>query len=624
MENRGETGLSDIPFRPVDFLPVNLDVQRRSDGSIILRNLNPMGDPAANTIDPLRDWARDEPDRLWLAERPAGKTIAGQWVKLTYGEGWQKVSAIASHLIERGLGADAPLMILSGNSIEHALMNYAAMLSGAAVAPVSPAYSMMSGDFARLKHVVNVIHPKMIFVQDYRHFAKALDAVDLDGVEIVAVEGGGNHATAFDDFLKPGDLDAVEARRQGLNWDNVAKFLFTSGSTGLPKAVITTHGMMCINMVMGKKLIVEKPEDPPHVAVSWLPWNHVFGGNAVLHTCLVNGAALYLDRGRPLPGQFDETILALKEIAPTSYSNVPIAFSMMAEALEKDDDMARLFFSRLRNLAYGGAALSPDLAERIQRIAVKITGERILFTSGYGATETAPTIMSVHWETDRIGLLGLPLPGVEIKLQPAGIQDKMEVCVRGACITPGYYKDEEKTRAAFDEEGFYHLGDAAKFVDPSDPAQGLIFDGRVAEDFKLASGTWVSAGNLRVNIVAASRGLLRDCVIAGLDRDYIGILGFPNFTALRKIADLADEELIAAAAIQAKMKSYFASYNKGNPGSSTRIARLLLLAAPPDANRGEITDKGYINQSAVLSARADEVARLYAEKPDGAVIIMEK
>lgn len=606
--------LSHIPFRKVDFLPISLDVDKRADGSIILRNLNPMGEASRNALEPLARWAEARPDQVWLAERPEGEAQLGVWRTLTYREAWQQVQAIASHLIGYGLGADAPLMILSGNSIEHALISYAAMLVGAPVSPVSTAYSLMSSDFAKLRHVHDLVKPKMIFVQDDAIYKKALDQLDLRGAHLAAVKASGNRTINYQDFLKPLDLAAVAARYQKLDWDCVARLLFTSGSTGIPKAVINTHGMLAVNMVMGRKVLIED-ENQPRIVVSWLPWNHVFGSNAVLHAVLVVGGTLYIDRGRPVPGQFDDSILTLKEIAPTMYSNVPMAYHMLAEALESDQEMARLFFSRLRYLAYGGAALGQDLADRMQRIAVETTGERILFTTGYGATETGPTITTVHWETERMGLLGLPLPGVEVKLAPVG--EKMEVRARGVCITPGYFRDDEKTRAAFDEEGFYCLGDAAKFVDADDFTKGLVFDGRIKEDFKLATGTWVNAGRLRVEFIDAMQGALQDCVIAGLDKDYIGVLGFPNMAELRKIAgaDAPDEELIHHPKVRAELAARLRNYNQQHRGSSSQARRLLLLALPPDADRGEITDKGYINQRAVLDARADCVEALYADPP---------
>ena len=605
--------LSSIPFRAVDYLPVRLDVEKRTDGSFILKNLNPMGEPSENALQPLKEWAQKKPDRVWLAERPEGKAQKGLWNTKTYSQAWQEVQALASQLIERGIGKDAPLMILSGNSIEHGLMTYAAMLAGAAVAPVSTGYSLMSSDFAKLKHVYKTIKPKAIFVQDYEPFAPALEALDTGGggVDIISVKGGGNHTSCYEDLLTPLDLDKVAESYRNLRADDVAKLLFTSGSTGMPKAVINTHRILCVNMVMGKKLIVEE-DDFHQISVSWLPWNHVFGGNAILHGVLVNGGTLYLDRGKPLPNLFDETILTLKEIAPTTYSNVPMAYTMLADALEQDDEMAELFFSRVRYLAYGGAALSQELADRVQKIAVKTTGERILFTTGYGATETGPTIMNVHWITERMGLLGLPLPGVEIKLSPVG--SKLEVRARGDCITPGYYKDAEKTQAAFDDEGFYRLGDGAKFVDDNDISKGIVFDGRIAEDFKLSSGTWVNAGRLRVSVIDACDGLLKDCVVAGLDREYIAVLGFVDSAVVERAGGLEPA--------RALLSGHLRAYNARGSGSSTRVKRLLLQSAPPNVDKSEITDKGYINQGAVLSARASEVARLYAPEPDDDIIIV--
>jgi len=611
-------------FRDPRYLERRVDVERRADGAIVLTNPHPLKEPPANVIAPLRKWAVERPDQTWLGKRKApkpGETF-GEWELLSYAEANAKVNAVAQALLERGLGQDRPVMILSANSIEHALLTYGAILAGVPVAPVSPSYSLMSSDFAKLKYVVELIEPKLIFVQETAPFAKALAALDLKGVEIVSVDG--KAGTPFADLLKAEPGAAVEESYANLRDDMVTKYLFTSGSTGMPKAVITTQLMMRTNSVMPSSVQQEDP-DRIQVMLNWLPWNHCFGGNAILNNLLTSGGTLYIDGGRPVPGQFDETLQNLREIAPTSYSNVPAAYGMLVPELEKDEALARHFFSNLRTLAYGGAALSQDLYERVQEVAIRLTGERIVFSSGYGATETAPTIMNVHWATERMGQLGLPLPGAAVKLVPSG--SKLEVRVKGDCITPGYYKNAEKTAEAFDEEGFYRLGDAARFVDESRPEEGLVFDGRVAEDFKLSTGTWVSAGRLRVQAIEAADGLLQDALVTGLDKEYIGILGFPNIPACRKYAGddaMPVEDLVTDQRVLERLGEGLARHNRTNPGSSTRVQRALLMVEPPSIDAGELTDKGYINQSTALARRADLVEKLYADPPGNDVVIVGK
>ena len=609
------------PFRDARYVEPKVEVERRPDGSIVLRNPHPLRPTPANLIEPIRKWAAEAPDRIWLGKRRPATEGFGDWDLLTYAEAHRKVNAIAQALLDRGLGQQAPVMILSGNSIEHALMTYGAILAGVPVAPVSPSYSTMSSDFEKLRYVVDLIEPKLIFMQESASFARGLAALNLDGVELVTVDA--SRGTAFADLTDTTPGPAVEESYARLAPDMVAKYLFTSGSTGMPKAVITTQRMMCVNSVMPRSVTVEQDDDEPPVLLNWLPWNHCFGGNAILNNLLVAGGTLYIDGGRPVPGGFAETVANLREIAPTAYSNVPAAYTMLADELERDEALAKNFFSRLRTLAYGGAALSQDLYERIQRVAIAAAGERIAFSSGYGATETAPTICNVHWPTERMGLLGLPLPGIELKLAPVG--QKMEVRVRGACITPGYYRNPEKTRDAYDEEGFYRLGDGARFVNPENPLEGLVFDGRVAEDFKLSTGTWVSAGKLRVDAVAASNGVLSDALIAGLDREYIGLLGFPNIPACRNIAgdqSLAAEDIVHHPAVLERLAEGIRAHNKGNPGSSTRVVRALLMVEPPSVDAGELTDKGYINQSVALGRRADLVERLYADPPGNDIVVV--
>ena len=611
-------------FRDPRYLERRVEVTRRADGSIILVNPHELKPRAANLIEPLRRWAEERPDQTWLGKRkaPAAGEKYGPWELLSYKDANSKVNAIAQALLDRGLDQTKPVMILSANSLEHALLTYGAILAGVPVAPVSPSYSLISSDFDKLKYVVNLVEPKLIFVQESAPFAKALAALDLDGVEVVSVDG--EAGTPFASLVETRPSNDVEESYARLSDDMVAKYLFTSGSTGMPKAVITTQLMMCTNAVMPSSVVDEEPDRVP-VMLNWLPWNHCFGGNAILNNLLTSGGTMYIDGGRPVPGQFEETLQNLREIAPTSYSNVPAAYGMLVPELEKDDDLARNFFSNIRTLAYGGAALSQDLYDRIQEVAVRITGERIVFSSGYGATETAPTIMNVHWETERMGLLGLPLPGIELKLVPTG--SKLEVRVKGDCITKGYYKNPEKTAEAFDEEGFYRLGDAAKFVDENRPEEGLVFDGRVAEDFKLSTGTWVSAGRLRVQAIEAAGGLLQDALVTGLDKEYIGILGFPNIPACRKCAgdeNLAPEELITHQGVLEKLGAGLAKHNSTNPGSSTRVSRAMLMSEPPSIDAGELTDKGYINQSTALARRADLVEKLYADPPGNDVVVVGK
>ncbi len=613
------------PFRALPNKDPAVEVERRADGTIVLRNPHPMDDPHVNVIAPLRQWAEEVPDRSWLVERGAD----GDWVHLTYKEANEQVNAVAQALLDRGMGLGGqnhgPVMILSGNSIDHAVMTYGAILAGVAVAPVSRSYSLMSADFAKLKYVFELVEPKMVFVQDGQMFGPALEALALEGVEVVYVKNPprGHDATPFQEFLDTAPMGDVERSYAALTFDTVAKYLFTSGSTGMPKAVINTHRMMCVNAAMGRSLLNEEGRAEVPVIINWLPWNHTFGGNSVLNGILSAGGTFYLDDGLPIPGMFERTIRNLKEVSPTTYSNVPAAFATLIPELEKDDELAASLFKNLKSLSYGGAALAQDLYDRLQAVAVRITGHRIPFLTGYGATETAPVVTTVYWATERMGLLGLPVPGVELKLVPKG--EKFEVRVRGENITPGYHKRDDLTEQAFDEEGFYSLGDAAKFLDPEDPVQGLVFDGRVAEDFKLDTGTWVSAGRLRVQAVEASGGLMQDALVAGLDRAYIGILGFPNFAACRDLMEDQDaepEDIVVNEKVLGRIAEGLKRHNDGHPGSSTRVGRALLMAEPPSMDAGEITDKGYVNQSTSLERRKALVEKLYTDPPGNDIIAL--
>jgi feruloyl-CoA synthase len=602
-----------------------VNVERRDDGSIILTSPHPRAQPSVNLIEPLKKWAVARPDTTFVAQRGMGD----EWERVTWGEAKDKVWSIAAALLERGLGGNetggAPFAILSGNSIDHALVMLGAILAGAPAAPVSTSYSLQSTDFEKLKHVFALLQPKAIFVEDGAAFTRALGQVDLEGVTVIygASAPEGIDAVPLSQFYAAQAAPEVDAAYEAIAFDDVAKLMFTSGSTGLPKAVINTHRMLCTNAVSTKNLTLDPNPEPP-VMVSWLPWNHAMGAHSGLNVVMAGGGSYYIDDGAPTPAAFPKTLRNLKDISPTTFSTVPVAYSFLVNELERDADLRKTFFAKLKFLSYGGAALSQDLADRLQKVSIATTGKRMAFSSGYGATETSPLIMRVHWNTDVTGLLGLPIPGSEIKLTPVG--EKYEVRVRGDYVTPGYYKRPDLTEAAFDEEGFYCLGDGAKFADPDDPAQGLVFDGRVVEDFKLNTGTWVSAGTLRLQVIASADGLIRDGVITGLGQDYLGLMAWPNEEACRAIMGAPDasvEEICASPLVLEALKTRLQGHNQNHKGSSTRIVRACLMSEPPSLDGGENTDKGYINQSATLERRAPLVKKLYEDAPAADIVVVK-
>ena len=612
------------PFKKLDWLPRDIAVDRRADGVIVLKSRIPLAPYAPHIPSFLRRWGVERADDVWLAQR---KGPDRQWRKVTYAEALSTVDALTQALLDRGLTADRPVAILSGNSIEHALITMAAMQARVPAAPVSPAYSLLSQDHAKLKYIFDLISPGLLLVQDGVAFSKALSALDLTGVTVVHVDRApvGIPSVAWDDLVKTPVTPAVQASVDAITPDTVGKLLFTSGSTGMPKAVINTQRMMCANTMMMVQSRARRATDPRPVVLDWMPWNHTMGGNAMFHPLLADGGTLYIDDGRPVPGQFEETLRNLREISPTYYANVPAGYAALATELEKDDALAKTFFKQLSLVAYGGATLPDDLYDRIQALAVKYTGCRIVFNTGWGSTETAPTATSTYWETERVGLIGLPFPGVELKLLPVG--PKYEVRIRSEIVTPGYHRQPELTAKAFDEEGFYKIGDAATFVDPDDVTQGLVFAGRVVEDFKLTSGTFVHVGPLRVASIAAASPVIQDALVAGLNKPYIALLAWPNLMACRNLAGKPDatvEELIRDPEVIRVIREGISKQNHtGNVGSSMRINRVMLMVEPPSIDGNELTDKGYINQRAALDRRADLVERLYAEPPGPDVIVIE-
>lgn len=610
-------------FRKIRWMERDIDVERRPDGVIVMKSLIPLMAYETHLPASLAKWAKERPDHTWLAQRAGDDR---QWRRLSYGEAKRTADALTQALLDMKLAADGPVAILSGNSIEHALMTMAAMQARHPAAPVSPAYSLMSQDHAKLKYLFDLVKPVAVMVQDGPTFQKALDALDLTGIKIIHVARppAGIASTAYADMVATKVTPAVDASLANIKPDTVGKLLFTSGSTGMPKAVINTQRMMTANAAM---MMQTRPRDPnaqPPVYLDWMPWNHTMGGNALFNPLLIDGGTLYIDDGRPMPGMIDETLRNLREISPTYYANVPAGYAAIASAMEKDDALARSFFKNLSLMAYGGARLPDDLYDRMQALAVRATGERIVFYTGWGCTETSPTSTGTYWDTERVGLIGLPFPGVELKMVP--VDSKYELRLRGVNVMPGYYRQPELTKAAFDEEGFYKIGDAGIFVDDNDPVQGLIFSGRVVEDFKLTTGTFVHVGSLRTDVIAAATPVMQDALITGQDRPYIGVLAWPNLPACRILigepeADFAD--VVKHPAVLACLKKGLQTHNASCEGaSSRRIARAMFMVEPPSIDGNELTDKGYINQRAGLERRAALVAQLYADHPGEDVIIL--
>jgi feruloyl-CoA synthase len=556
-----------------------------------------------------------------MAERDASRG----WRQITYAQLLASTRSIASALLARGLSPDAPIVILSGNSIDHALVAFGALYAGIPFCPVSPAYSLVSKDYGKLAYLMKLLTPGLVFADDATKFAGALGAHVPDEAEIVASHGTvpGRGVTMLADLLATLKHPALDAAHDAIGPDTVAKFLLTSGSTGNPKAVINTQRMICANQVMLRETLAFLKDEPP-VIVDWLPWNHTFGGNHNIGLTLFNGGSMYLDDGKPVPGGIEATVRNLAEISPTVYFNVPKGYESLLPYLRDDKALRAKFFHRLHAMFFSGAALSPHIWNSLDELAVLETGYRVPVLTGLGATETAPFFMSVTPATSRSGHVGLPVSGNEAKLVPN--DGKLEVRARGPNVTPGYWRQPELTAAAFDAEGFYKFGDALKPVDPDDLGAGFDFDGRIAEDFKLASGTWVSVGPLRARFVAACAPLVRDVVIAGINRDEVSALVILDLDGCRHVNPaLPPDDLGAAASdsvIRAAFRERLIGFLATSTGSSTRITRAVLIDTPLSIDRGEVTDKGSINQRAVLDHRSHLIDELYSPTPAAHVITL--
>jgi feruloyl-CoA synthase len=591
--------MSAAATRRVPLGPAEVAVMHRDDGAVFLRSPHVLGPYPRNLTGRLERWAHEAPGRVLVAQRDP----EGGWRQLTYGEAHARVRRIAQALLERGLSAERPVAILSENGIEHLLLLLAALHVGIPCAPVSPAYSLLSTDYGKLRHVMALATPGLVFATDEGRFARAVEAAVPRGVEVV-------FGAAFA-RLEAGTATArVDEAHARTGPDTIAKFLFTSGSTGQPKAVINTQRMLCANQQMLAQALPYLAEVPP-VLVDWLPWHHTAGGNHNIGITLYHGGTLYIDEGRPLPGLIDKTVRNLREVGPTIYFNVPRGYEALLPYLRADEALRQSFFSRLGLMQYAAAVLPQPVWQAYDELAAQTCGERILWITGYGATETAPFTMSTNRGAARAGTVGLPVDGVEMKLAP--VNGKLEARFRGPHITPGYWRQAELTRAAFDEEGYYCTGDAMRFVDAADPRQGLEFDGRLTEDFKLTTGTWVSVGPLRARIHSAGAPYVQDSVITGHDRDEVGALVFPNAAACAALD---------AQALRQFLQQLLDRLAREATGSSNRVTRLMLLTDPPSLDAGEITDKGSINQKAVLARRAGLVEALYTEPPDPRTLLV--
>ena len=594
-----------VSIRDPRYAPRNLTLDRRADGTLVLFNPTPISRVYDTALGPLEHWAAATPDTLWLAER------SGEgWRGVTYGEALQRVRALAGGLAGLGIGRPKPMLILARNNVGHALTAFAAMSLGVPIAAVSPQYGLAGADLTRLAHAVEVLQPGSVYTDDAAAFAGALEADFLAGLPVIAGRNARPGDATFEDLLRAAPQASIAAP------DDIAKLLLTSGSTGRPKAVICLHRNVGVTAAQVASCYVDP--DPP-VVVNQAPWSHSLGANAILQMVLQRGGTHYIDAGQPVAGRFAETVRNLHEIAPTYHNMVPAGWDLLAGELEADEALARTFFSRVRVLQYGGAALGQSTCDRIQAVAQHLTGEAISFASGYGATETGPTATNVHWPNLRMGLMGLPLPGTSVKLVPDAA-GKLEFRVKGPQVSPGYYNAPEATAAAFDEEGYYRLGDAARLADPDDIEQGLVFDGRLSENFKLTSGTFVIAGALRVAAVSAIGGAASDAVVCGEGQTGVGLLIFLNKPFCRTLT-LSDDPAHDPAVIAA-VREGLQRFNASAKGGGGRIARALILADDPHAASGEITDKGYINQALARSRRAADVARLFATPPNDDIIIL--
>ena len=597
-------------------------MRRGDDGIVYVRSTTRLGHFPPRITERLEHWAAQAPDRIFLAQRDEQK----RWRTVTYAEALSRVQRIAQALLDRGLSQQRPILILSGNSIEHALLALSAMHVGILYAPIAPAYSLQARDYTTLGQIFERVQPGLVFAAEGAAFERALERVLPSGIDLIVSSSlpTGLRASAFGVLEQRAATPEVDAARDRVGPDTIAKVLFTSGSTGRPKGVVNTQRMLCSNQEMIRTVMQFLTDEPP-VLCDWLPWNHTAGGNHNFGLVLYNGGTFYIDEGRPVPAGIETTVNNLREVAATAHFTVPRTYEALMPFLRADAALRDRFFSKLKIFFYAAAGLSQKFFDDMQALAVQALGAKLLWVTGLGATETAPFALCTGHVDAWAGFVGFPVPGLELKLAPVG--EKIEARVRGPNVTPGYWRDEVMTRAAFDDEGFYRMGDAMRYVDPADPAKGVLFDGRLAEDFKLSSATWVSVGPLRTRILAHAGGYVQDVVIAGHDRDFAAALVFPNLHLCRALCpgvqvDAPIDRLLSDPRVRGRFQEIFDELARDSTGSSTFVQRAMLLADPASIDAREITDKGSLNQKSVLQHRAALVDELYADPPPAAVIMV--
>jgi feruloyl-CoA synthase len=599
-------------LRDVKLWTPQVESEERPDGSILVWRADPLGPYPDKITERLVHWGRHVPARTWIAQR----TAQGDWRRVAYGQALPTVRRIAQALLDLGLSVERPLLILSDNDIEHALIALAAQHVGVPSAATSTAFSLVSTDYTNLRKVAAQVTPGLVFAADGNRFRAAIEAVFAPDVTIVVTGNPihGRRCLTFEDLARTEPTDAVDRAHAAVGGDTIAKFLFTSGTTGSPKAVIQTHRMLCSNQAMVADCFAFMREEPP-VVVDWAPWSHTASGNKVFNMVLYNGGTFYIDGGKPSHARMGETIRNLREVSPTWYFNVPAGYELLIDEMKRDAELRQSFFRRLKLMMYAGAGMAQRTWDRLRELAVATTGTRILMTTGLGATETSPFALMCTEEHGQAGNVGIPAQGVTLKLVPN--QGKLEARLKGPMITPGYWRDPQLTRDAFDEEGFYKLGDALRFAVPGEAAQGFFFDGRLAENFKLETGTWVAVGALRASLVDALGGLVRDAVITGENRHELGALLIPFLPALRALiqgaAALSDKEILTHPAVSARLAEHLSRHAMKATGSASRVMRAMLMEDEPSFDKGEITEKGSVNQRAVLRHRASLVDALYSD-----------